>query len=127
MSLKKTIAAYQKEDGKWEPQTEIEMHPLEESEIRSYWHIHDVSSRAPIKATQEQEHEWLIANGADFVKLQRSKWQEMQDQLEPEIKAAHARAEECSKKWCEHVEYCMANGLDHNTHEKEKYNAIEER
>lgn len=124
MALIKTIASYRKEDGTWEPQRDVEMHPLEEKEIKAHWAIHDVNIKIPEKPTKEQEHEWLIENGADFVKLKREEWKKAYDVIEPELIAAHNYHQECTKEWHAHVEHCVANGFDCDTYDKEKYDAI---
>jgi len=115
MALKKTIPSYKKDDGTWEDQRDIDMHPLEEAEIRAHWAIHDAGAKVPLKPTKEQEHEWIIDNGAEFVKLKREEWQKAYDEHKAEIEAAMIGAEIASKAWCDHVELCRAHELDPDT------------
>ena len=121
MALKKCIAAMLQPDGSWSEQREVEMHPLEEREIKAHWAIHDVKVKIPEKPTKEQEHEWLLEFGADYVKQKRAEWQKAHDEIQPELQAAHDHHQQCVKIWHEHVEYCVANGFDCDTHEMEKY------
>jgi hypothetical protein len=79
MALKKAIAGYFDENKNWIPQQDVDMHPLEEAEIRASWTVGDSQGKMPIKPTNEQEHDWLIEHGAQFVKQKREEW-----------KAAHA-------------------------------------
>lgn len=117
MTLKKTIPSFLKPDGTWQPQKDIDMHPLEEAEIRDHWAIHDVQAKVPLKPIKEQEHEWMIENGAEFVKLKRDEWQKSYDEHKPYIEAAITKAEISSKAWLDHVELCRAHDLDPDTFE----------
>lgn len=127
MTLKKTIASYMKEDGTWEPQQEVEMHPLEEEEVRAHWAINHCIAKIPAKPTKEEEQEWLIEHGPDFVKQKRAEWKQACDDFEPEIQMAHTKAQAAAKAWCDHVEHCHANGLDKDKHDKEAHAHIVEK
>lgn len=118
MALKKTIAGYRHADGHWVDQVDVEMHPLEEAQIRAHWAIHDANMTVPIKPTPEQEHEWLVEFGADYVKQQRANWQSAYDTAKPTIDAAILAHDECTKMWNNHVEFCLANGFDKDTYNK---------
>lgn len=121
MALKKTIAALRQPDGSWSEQYDVEMHPLEEKEIRAHWAIHDVNIKIPPKPTPEEELEWMVVHGADHVKQKRDEWQKKHDEVKPELDAAHDYYKKCEKEWHDHVEFCVTNGLDKDTHDKEKY------
>lgn len=120
MTLKKTIAGHFK-GSEWVEQQEVEMHPLEEEETRAYWAIHDAKIKIPPKPTKEQEHEWLIEHGPEFVKNMRQQWQTKHDEIMPEVEAAEAKFQKCHQDWCDHAEHCHANGLDKDKHDKEKH------
>lgn len=120
MTLKKTIAGHFKE-GEWVEQQEVEMHPLEEEATRAYWAIHDVQVKIPPKPTQNEEHEWMIEHGPEFVKQMRQEWKRQHDEILPELEAAHANHQKCHQDWCAHAEHCHANGLDKDKHNKEAH------
>lgn len=137
MALKKTVAGYfkkvpikvQMDNGdmvdsfqqEWVNQQDIDMHPLEETAIRAHWAIHDQASLIPEKPTKNIEHEWLVDNGADFVKQKRQEWQQVFDAVNPLVEAAQSEAERCHQAWCAHAEDCVAKGLDKDSHDKEKH------
>lgn len=96
MGLKKSVAAHFKEyeidinneDGSfchkqkirdWIEQLEVDMTPEEEAEIRASWAVGDSVMNQPAKPTPEQEHEWLIEKGADYIKEQRTMWKQAYD------------------------------------------------
>lgn len=116
MTLKKTIASFLKPDGTWEPQKDIEVHPLEEAELRAHWAIHDVTAQIPEKPTREQEHEWLIEHGTDYIKQRRAEWQAVNDSIQPHLKAAEQAHLAAHQVWCTHVENCIVNKIDPNKH-----------
>lgn len=90
MSLKKLLAGYYKEwkeevfheDGsshfearrEWIPQQEVDMHPLEEAEVRAHWAIGDSMAKMPRAPSKEEEHDWLIEHGSEYVKQKRAEW-----------------------------------------------------
>lgn len=115
MTLKKTIASYLKADGTWEPQRDLDMHPLEEASVRAYWHIDDVAKKALPIPSREQEHEWLIEQGAEFVKQKREEFIKSREAVTPELIQAEDKFKETTKAWCDHVELCCAHKLDPNT------------
>jgi hypothetical protein len=124
MRLIKSIASYKKADGTWEPQKDIEMHPLEEQEIRAHWAYGEHAVKKPHPLSAEEEMNLVIESGIDAVKAKRkehedthAEWKKTADELE-------AKRIECEDKFREHCEHCVANGLDPNTHDKEKYAII---
>ena len=112
MTLKKTIASYRGKTGEIVPQQDVEMHPLEEIEVRSHWAIHDIKIKCPPKPTQDDEHEWIIQFGADYVKQKRNEWQKAYDAVQPDIEAAEKKFQEAHQAWCDHANLCVANGHD---------------
>lgn len=117
MALKKSICSYKKPDGTWEPGKDIDMHPLEEAEIRAFWAIHDAQIKIPEKPSQQQEHDWLIDFGPEYVKQKRAEWQTQYDALIGGVLEAEKYHQECTKAWHEHVELCVAHKCDPNTFE----------
>lgn len=131
MTLIKTIAAYNRfyqekiihEDGnhhiedkvEWIEQKDIEMHPLEEDVVRKYWAINDVSNKIPSKPTQQEEHEFLIFHGADYVKQKRAEWQAIHDSIKPELDAAEKAYQDAHNYWNNHVALCIGNGHNPDT------------
>lgn len=142
MALKKTMAGYwqkvnktvENEDGsvsyidghEWIDQVDLNMHPLEEVATRKHWAIHDAHIKVPDKTTLEQEHEWHLEHGAEYVKQKRAEWQKLYDDNKPHIDAAHDAYQAAHKAWCEHAEHCKANDLDPNTYEAEKHQHLVE-
>ncbi len=90
MSLKKLLAGYYKEwkeevlheDGsshfesrkEWVPQQEVDMHPLEEAETLARWKANESLEKMPKTPSKEEEHDWLIEHGAEYVKQKRAEW-----------------------------------------------------
>lgn len=120
MALKKIIAGYHTIDG-WVEQHEVEMHPLEEASFLAHWAIHDAQMKVIPKPFQNEEHEWLIEYGADYVKQKRDEWQKSFDTEKPNIDKAHEYHQQCTKDWHAHCEMCSVNGFDPNIHDKDKY------
>jgi hypothetical protein len=123
MALKKTIASYRGENGEIVPQRDVEMHPLEEAEMLAHWAIHDEVIKCPPKPSAQDEHEWLIIHGEDYVKQKRDEWQKSFDANQPAVEEANKKFQEAHQAWCDHCDHCVANGFDPDTHDKEKYNA----
>lgn len=121
MTLKKALAGYIDPEKGWIEQRDIEMHPLEEKEILSHWAIHDVQIKIPPKPSRDEEHEWLIENGVEYIKQKRSEWQKINDAIKPELDAAHAYHQQCVKEWHAYIEKCVELKVDPDTHEIEKY------
>jgi hypothetical protein len=114
MALKKAIATY---EGGYE----IEMHPLEEASIRAHWAIHDVTIKLPPKLSQQDEHEMLINEGAEAVRKSRLHYQAALDALQAEIQSSEKAYQDAHHAWCAHADHCVANGLDPDTHDKDRY------
>lgn len=127
MALKKSIASYLKvyevdvlnEDGSFShketrrdiiPQVDVDMHPFEEAAIQAHWAIHEVKKGMPDEITQKMEHDWLIENGADFVKQKRAEYATASATLKPALDVAHQAAIDARAAWSEHAELCVANG-----------------
>ena len=123
MALKKTYAGYRKEDGSWEEQRDVDMHPLEEACIREHWKYHEIDLQIPRALEQHEEMELVLQGKGDEVTKKRKERQDIIDSLQPEVERLMKSNEELHKTWCDHVEHCLANGLDHDTHDKEKYDA----
>ena len=100
---------------------QIEMHPLEEQEMLAQWALGDVDKKMPRKPSQRDEHEWLIEHGSEHVKEKREEWRKGCEALQPEWDIAEAKRMECYTNWCVHAKHCKENGLDHNTHDKDKH------
>lgn len=131
MTLNKTIAGYFKEyyvnvmkdDGtlshrefhrEWIDQKNVEMHPLEEAYIKSHWQISN--NLLPEKPTPEEEHEWLIEYGADYVKQKRQEWQKNVDAAKPAHEAAMLKCHEAKKAWDDHCFLCLVNKHNPDTY-----------
>lgn len=98
----------------WIPEQEITMHQLEEDAIRAQWNVHEVQKLCPPAPSKEEEHEWLIEHGADFVKQKRIEWQNQMDALKPQLDEAMKKAQDCHETWCQHADLCMSKGFDPN-------------
>ena len=116
MALKKTICSRQKPDGTWIPQQDIDMHPLEEAHCKSEWALNKLIKSLPPVPTKQQEHEWLIEHGTDFVKQKRAEWQAAHDNMKPRIDAAHAAYQAAHHAWCNHADHCVRNNIDPDKH-----------
>ena len=112
MVAKKTIASYRGADGEIVPQRDIEMHPLEEASILAHWAIHDEKMKCPFKPSQDEEHEWLIQFGADYVKQKRNEWQKAYDVTQPNVEIAEKNFQAAHAEWVKHAELAHANGFD---------------
>lgn len=97
------------------PQYEIDMHPIEEEMALAKWAHGDALSKAPQAPTKEQEHEWLIEHGGDFIKQKRAEWQVLNDAAQPAIVAAEAKWRTAEKAWNDHCEYYHSRGFDPDT------------
>ena len=133
MTLKKSIAGHFKEyevdvfendifshkekRKDWVDQIDIDMHPLEETAILKHWDIHNLRIKIPEKATQQQEHEWLIENGPYFVRDKRKEWQEDFDAAQPGIQEAEEKFQKAHQAWCDHADLCVAHGLCPNEYQ----------
>lgn len=115
MALKKTIASSVNNDGTLSPQYDIDMHPLEEASILAFWATGEELMKMPVKPSIEQEHEWLLEFGADYVKQKRNVYQAAYDLQRPNLEAAEAKHQEAHRKWCSHMEMCAANGKNPDT------------
>lgn len=96
MALKKSIAGYWKkwieqveisegvfvdqQKEAWIEQQDVEMHPVEEKEILAHWAVGDSIKVMPNAPTREEEHEWLIEHGAEFVKGKRAEHKNLHDE-----------------------------------------------
>jgi hypothetical protein len=116
MALKKTIAGYLKPDGTWEPQKDINMHPFEEAATLAHWAIHEVHKKMLDKPSLEQEHEWLLEYGAEYVKQKRVEWQKVFDASQPAIQEAEKKWREVEAVWNDHAKKARANGFNPDTH-----------
>lgn len=117
MALKKSHASYRDSNGKIVPQRDIDMHPLEEAATLKHWAVHDEKIKLPPIPIQNQEHEWLIEFGADYVKQKREEWKAAYEVQKPFIDAAESEFQKAHNYWNKHVELCVANGHDYDTFE----------
>lgn len=134
MALKKTIAGYFKEneidifneDGSFShkekrkdfiDQVDIDMHPLEEASMLKHWAIHDVA--LPEMHSKEEEHEWLIESGPDFVKQKRKERSELIESKRAEFDLAHEEFQVAHNSWNEHVELCRAHNVNPDTFDRD--------
>lgn len=132
MALKKTIAGYFKEsnvdilndDGSfshvekkrdWVDQVDIEMHPLEEESLLKYWALDEV--RLPEKATESEEHEWMVEHGIDFVKQKRKEFNELLESKRAAYDNANEAFQLAHNGWNEHVELCVMHGVCPNKYD----------
>lgn len=100
------------------PQREIDMHPLEEAETLARWSHNDIIAAAPKAPSKDQEMEWLIEHGGDFVKQKRIEMQQLIDAAQPAIVEAEVKWRAAEKAWNEHCEWCVANEKDYDTYIK---------
>ena len=111
MRLKKSYASYKDEFGNWVPQKDVEMHPLEEEMIRAEWALNEFQATftAP---TQQEEHEWMIAHGVEYVREKRAEHELKVKNAEQELTGLHEKFRGCEKKWHGHVHKCQKHALD---------------
>lgn len=117
MALKKTYAAYLNKHGEWVEQVDVDMHPLEEAEMRAHWAITETLQKVPAKPTLQEEHEMLIEHGADFVKQKREECEKAIQSAQPEIEAAKEAYNKAKSAWDEHAMLCHANKMNPDTFE----------
>lgn len=109
------VFSHTEQRREWVEQKDIDMHPLEEEEFLAHWSIHEHQSKIPPKPTQEEEHEWMVEHGVDYVKSKRAEWQKAHDEIMPEVEKAQARFEAAHKAWDNHCSTCLAHRKDPNT------------
>jgi len=130
MALKKTIAGYFNdyevdifnEDGSFSHkekrkdfinQLDIDMHPLEEASILKHWAMHDVA--LPEMHSKEEEHEWLIESGPEFIRQKRKERLELIESKKAAFDLAHQEFQNAHNYWNEHVELCAKHGHNPDT------------
>jgi hypothetical protein len=118
MALKKSLASYMGADGKIVPQKDLDMHPIEEEHIRAHWAYHESLANCPVAPTQQEEHDWLIEHGAEYVKQKRQEWQALYDAAQPAIQQADANRIAKLAAWHKHQEDCVKAGINPDTGEK---------
>lgn len=111
MRLKKSYASYKDETGNWVPQKDVEMHPLEEALIRADWALNELKDTL-IPASPQQEQEWLIEHGVEYVREQRTLFKEKVEKVTPDLHVLHDKFRDCEKKWHAHIERCLKHDLD---------------
>lgn len=118
MRLKKSYAAYKDETGNWVPQKDVEMHPFEEAMIRAEWALNELKETL-IPASPQQEQEWLIEHGVDYVREKRSEHGSKLKNAEPEITGLYEKFRADEKKWHTHIHKCEKHGLEVDTADTE--------
>lgn len=124
MALKKTIAGYFNDKKEWIPQRDVDMHPLEDVYIRSYWAMNDVQKNMPQELTVKEEHDMLLEFGADYVKQQRAARNLQIQEHAKTLESAVVYNNECRAKWHEHCLKCETLNEDRDVFEKELYSAV---
>lgn len=124
MTLKKTISSTIKYGKEIIPQCDVEMHPLEEAATLAHWAIHEEKEKIPPQPSKDEEHEWLIEHGAEYVKQKRIEWQTMHDNLYPAVQKAEILFQESHDAWNHHVELCVANGYDPDKFDGDARNSL---
>lgn len=138
MALKKTIAGYfikvpTKVEGnngemldsfveEWVEQKHVDMHPLEERCIRAHWNKHEHIFKLASLPTVIDEQNMLIENGIEFVRSKREESERIKKDVESALALCQEEEDKALKEWCDHVDHCLAHGLDKDSHDKEKYN-----
>jgi len=132
MALKKTIAGYFKdsevdifnEDGSFSHkekrrdfinQLDVDMHPLEEAAMLKHWAISEFV--LPDMPSKEEEHEWLIENGPDFVKQKRIERKELIESKRPAFDLANEEFLNAHEQWCKHANLCVEHNHSPDTFE----------
>ena len=116
MKLTKVYGSRKKADGTWEPQRTVELHPLEESALRADWAIAEEHAKIPPMPSKDEEHDWLIEHGSEFVKQKRTEHLAYIENAKPALMNLDAERKEKQAAWDEHARLCHSNGLD-----KDKY------
>jgi len=118
MALIKSIAGYLDIDNNiWVDEQHIEMHPLEEMCIQAGWGRNTLKLELDKKPSKEQEHEWLIDNGPEFVKQKRLEWAEQEKEILSKLNELDNIHAEHNKSWCDHADLCVAHGLCPNEYQ----------
>ncbi len=115
MRLIKTIAAKIKDGQIIEPQRNVEMHPLEEAATLAHWVVGSVQSNMPAQPSIQQEHEWLIEHGAEYVKAKREVYQDAYAKALPALTDAQNAHQAAVATWHAHIAKCEEQGLDPDT------------
>lgn len=116
MSIKKVIAGYFREyqekilhdDGlfhienkrEWVPQREVDLHPLEEAEYHSGNRLCEIECQRPIKPSIEQEHDWLIENGVDYIKEKRKEWKDSHEKWNEKYQEKFQEYQKTCENYC---------------------------
>jgi hypothetical protein len=112
--VKKTIKV-KKQKKVWVEGREVMLHPLEEEAELKRWAIHDVQIQLPPPISQQDEINWLIENGPEFVKQKREEYRLACEALQPALDAVNESSRKAYEAWNEHCELCFANNLDPDT------------
>ena len=64
----------------------------------------------------QQEHDWLIDFGADYVKKQRDITSSSITNMLPKLKELDDIHQKACQTWRDHCDKCCAQGLDPDTH-----------
>jgi len=106
----------------WVEQLHVDMHPMEESEIQASWRMGESLQIKPNPPTKEQEHEWMIEHGSDFVKQKRAEYKDLHDKWlinHQPIADAHQDAHQKYVAWSQ-TDEAIAHRYDtHGKHVKE--------
>jgi hypothetical protein len=65
--------------------------------------------------SKEDEHEWLLEHGPEFVKQKRQERKELEESIKPRCEALIEEFQVHTTKWHKHCERCGEHGHDHNT------------
>lgn len=113
--MKKVICAIYNKDGsiKREQRT-VDMHPLEVEQLMiSSEHDRLVASLTPM--SKDEEHELLIEQGPEAVRLKRAEHKALCEAKELEIAPVQRRLAAATERWNRHAEKCHKHGHDKDT------------
>ena len=133
MALKKTYSAkigYKSEriehpDGTYHyqavpfpivPQKDIDMHSIEESMTMAHWAHNEYLATIPSMPTKDDEHEWMIEHGPEYIKQKRTEAQAAIDSMKPKELELEKAWRDSEKEWNDHCDWCSKNGHDHDTY-----------
>jgi len=72
--------------------------------------------------TAVDEQNMLIENGIEFVKSKRQEAQKAKAEVMSALELCQIVEDRALKEWHDHVDHCLAHGLDKDKHDKEKHN-----
>ena len=142
MALKKTISGrwehykeeIMKEDGslshvenrsKWIEQQDLDMHPLEEQMTLAFWKMNDLTRDISGEPSLNEEPDWMLEFGIDYVKKKRQELKDAHDLVVPQFEQLKKEHLSCQEQWNTHVEKCVVSGLCPDTYFGDDYIKID--